>query len=660
MAVQEYPVDVSVIIVNYNVRYFLEQALLSVRKASRNLRVEVFVVDNNSVDDSVAVTRKKFPEVRLLANTENTGFARANNQAIRLATGKYVLLLNPDTVIEEDTLEVCFAFMEAHPEAGGLGVRMIDGAGTFLPESRRGFPSPFVAFCKTFGLSALFPKSRIFNQYYLGYLPANTTHEVEVLAGAFMWMRHTALDKVGLLDEAFFMYGEDIDLSYRIVQGGYKNYYFPETTIIHYKGESTKKGSLNYVRTFYQAMIIFARKHFEGSQARAFIWMLQAAIYFRAGLTLLRQFALKATWPLVDAALFWGGLAVLKHLWAMYRFNAPDYYAPSFLYFNAPLYTLLWLAGIYLSGGYDMRSKIGALLRGILLGAVFIAVVYGFLNPEYRTSRALIILGTAWALGITLFTRAFVHFLRHGNLHISQERTRNLAIIGSLHEVARVRELLRQAPAVLNYIGAIAPNKPEEEGMFLGTLDQLPEITRIYRVDELIFCSKDILPSQIMYWMVHLGPEIAYKIVPEESFSIIGSSSKHTPGELYTIDIRYAIQETAQRRNKRLLDLGITLLLVSTLPVQLLLQKQRIQALRNIGHVLIGRKSWVGYAHQPNDQPELPAIKPGVLSPTLRLPNSLQNAETIRRLNLLYAKDYSIETDLRILLENWRNLGHSR
>jgi len=258
----------AVVIVNYNVRHFLEQALLSVRKAARAISCEVWVVDNNSVDDSVAMVRHKFPEVNLIDNTQNLGFSTANNQAIRASSGDYILLLNPDTLIEEDTLEKCIRFMDEHPDAGGLGVRMIDGSGKFLPESKRGFPSPWTAFCKTFGLSRLFPHSRTFNHYHLGYLDEYATHDVEVLAGAFMMLRRSVLQQIGLLDEAFFMYGEDIDLSYRIRQAGYRNYYFPDTTIIHYKGESTKKGSLNYVRVFYQAMIIFARTHFKGNQDR--------------------------------------------------------------------------------------------------------------------------------------------------------------------------------------------------------------------------------------------------------------------------------------------------------------------------------------------------------------------------------------------------------
>ena len=211
----------SVIIVNYNVRYFLEQALLSAQRALQGLEGEIWVVDNNSADDSVEMVRNKFPNVHLIANTQNTGFATANNQAIRACSGEYVLLLNPDTLVEENTFSTCLDFMEVHPEAGALGVKMLDGSGKYLPESKRGFPSPWVSFCKTIGLHYLFPKSPTFNQYYLGHLSPEETHPVEVLAGAFMFMRKAALDKAGLLDEAFFMYGEDIDLSYRIKKAGF-------------------------------------------------------------------------------------------------------------------------------------------------------------------------------------------------------------------------------------------------------------------------------------------------------------------------------------------------------------------------------------------------------------------------------------------------------
>ena len=251
----------SVIIVNYNVKFYLEQCLESVRRASQGLQVEVLVVDNLSTDGSVVYLSKRFPEVTFIANRENVGFARANNQAIRQSKGRYVLLLNPDTIVGEDTLTRSVEFMEAHPEAGGVGVHMLNANGTFAPESRRGLPTPFVAFCKMSGLAKRFPKSRLFGRYYMSYLDKREVNEIEVMSGAYMMLRREALDKVGMLDEDFFMYGEDIDLSYRVLKGGYKNYFLP-VRMLHYKGESTAKNSYRYAYTFYQAMRLFFRKHF--------------------------------------------------------------------------------------------------------------------------------------------------------------------------------------------------------------------------------------------------------------------------------------------------------------------------------------------------------------------------------------------------------------
>jgi GT2 family glycosyltransferase len=202
----------------------------------------------------------KFPKAIIIQNKENIGFAKANNQGIKIANGKYILLLNPDTILQEDTLQKCLDAMENNSKIGALGVKMLDGAGNFLPESKRGFPTPFVAFSKMIGLAKLFPKSKLFGKYHLSYLDENKNHEVEVLSGAFMMLRKEILSEVGNLDETYFMYGEDIDLSYQIIKSGYQNYYLSDTSIVHFKGESTKKGSLNYIKLFYGAMLIFAKK----------------------------------------------------------------------------------------------------------------------------------------------------------------------------------------------------------------------------------------------------------------------------------------------------------------------------------------------------------------------------------------------------------------
>lgn len=277
----------SVIIVNYNVKFYLEQCLLSVFKATKNIDTEVFVVDNHSRDGSVDYLTDRFPSVNIISSNHNLGFARANNIAIRQCSGDYVLLLNPDTIVGENALDEVVAFMDAHPKAGGVGVCMLKVDGTPAMESRRGFPTPLTAFYKMSGLCARFPKSRRFGHYYMGYLPWSSAEKIEVISGAFCMVRHEALDKIGLLDEDFFMYGEDIDLSYRLLKGGYENWYVP-ARILHYKGESTHKSSFAYVHVFYDAMFIFFRKHY-GHLSLLFSVPVKGAILVKATAALFKM-----------------------------------------------------------------------------------------------------------------------------------------------------------------------------------------------------------------------------------------------------------------------------------------------------------------------------------------------------------------------------------
>jgi GT2 family glycosyltransferase len=276
----------SIVIVNYNVKYYLEQCLDSVLKAIQDIDTEIFVVDNHSSDQSTEYLIPKFPTVHFIENQENVGFSRANNQAIEQARGEYVLLLNPDTVLGEDILTGVCRLMDENRRIGAVGVKMLDGYGRFLPESKRGFPSPWNSFTKMSGLAKLFPRSKVFGAYHLRYLDENEMHEVEVLAGAFMMLRRETLEKSGSLDNCFFMYGEDIDLSYRINQAGYSNFYFPEP-IIHYKGESTKK-DIRYVKHFYEAMLIFFNKHYPYSNS-LYKWTIQLAIVATGVLSAIRK-----------------------------------------------------------------------------------------------------------------------------------------------------------------------------------------------------------------------------------------------------------------------------------------------------------------------------------------------------------------------------------
>lgn len=275
----------SIIIVSYNVKYYLEQCLNSVQRATQDIDAEIYVIDNHSKDGSVEYLEKRFSQVNIVASNHNLGFARANNIGIRDSEGEYVLLLNPDTIVAETTLKRCIDFMDAHPDAGACGVKMLKINGEPAKESRRGVPDPMTSFYKMSGLCAKFPNSPRFGHYYMGPLPWDKPAEIEIVSGAFCMLRRTALDKAGFLDEDFFMYGEDIDLSYRILKTGFKNWYLP-CEILHYKGESTQKSSFRYVHVFYDAMIIFLRKHY-GHLSFFLTIPIKLAIYAKAFVALI-------------------------------------------------------------------------------------------------------------------------------------------------------------------------------------------------------------------------------------------------------------------------------------------------------------------------------------------------------------------------------------
>lgn len=287
----------TIIIVNYNVKYFLHQCLSSVERALRGIDGEIVVVDNHSTDGSVPFLQKQHPNVHFITNQQNLGFAKANNLVLRDCHSQYALLLNPDTIIGEDTLRACLDWIDHHDRVGAVGVKMLNADGTFAKESRRAVPTPWVSFCKMTRLCHLFPHSPWFGRYYMDYLNRESPAQIEIVSGAFMMLQVEALKQVGLLDEIFFMYGEDIDLSYRLLQGGYHNYYVP-TRILHYKGESTQKTSLGYVNVFHQAMLLFFRKHF-GTYNLFISVPVKLAIRFKAILACLRiKWARKTEKPL--------------------------------------------------------------------------------------------------------------------------------------------------------------------------------------------------------------------------------------------------------------------------------------------------------------------------------------------------------------------------
>ena len=639
----------SVIIVNYNVKYFLEQCLISVLNAGKGIDMEVFVVDNASADGSCQMVKQRFPEVKLIENSKNVGFSVANNQAIRITQGNYILLLNPDTVVEEDTFSKCINFMDLHPTSGSLTVKMIDGKGRYLPESKRGLPSPMVSFYKIFGFTKLFPRSKTFARYYLGHLDQNSTNKIEILPGAFMFIRKNVLDDVGLLDESFFMYGEDIDLSYRILKAQYDNYYFPETRIIHYKGESTKKGSINYVILFYKAMAQFARKHFSQKNAWLYMGVIFVAIYLRAFLSITRRVIKQIYLPAIDTFLVTIGFYLIVPRWESYRFHSQNSYPDELIMVMIPAYVLIWLFSNWINGAYDKPQKLFSATKGVLWGTLVILTIYALLPLDFRFSRAIIILSALWTIITIQGVRVFISIFDKNLIPFFQKKKRN-AIIGLPSEEARVIDILNKSHINYQYIGLVSPQKKSTHQSHVANIDQIEEFVRVNSVNEVIFCSNDISSQEIirnMLVLANLGVE--YKIAPPESISIIGSNSISALGELYTPDLK-AINTPSSRRNKRLFDLCSSILILVSAPIWFFIYKRTLLLLSNSIMVLVGKKTWVGYnLEQSIGILGIPKIKKVVFS----IAYDADEEHHKIGINLLYAKNYNIYSDLSIL---WKSI----
>lgn len=643
-------IKLSVIIVNYNVQYFIEQAIKSVEKAAKNISYEIIVIDNNSKDQSVKMIEEQFPTIKLIANKDNVGFGKANNQGIQIAKGEFILLLNPDTVLQENTIENCINWMNKHEKCGAIGVKMIDGKGNFLPESKRALPTPKVAFFKMTGLSSLFPKSKLFGQYHLGYLDYNQNHQVAILSGAFMFFRGSLLKEIGGFDEDYFMYGEDIDLSYQVLKKGYKNYYLADTSIIHYKGESTKKGSLNYVKVFYEAMLIFAKKHFSTSQATLFQIGIYFAIFFKGALTILQNFFKKSGIFLLDFSFSWLTIWSIAKLWAIATKDAVDYYPSLFLFAILPIYVIVWLFNGLLFGAYEKPYKIIPIWKSVILGTLITAAFYGFLPNDLRFSRAILLLGAIGTGIVMMMTRLFYHVFNEKKWKVQLTENARILIIGNENESNRASQLLRESGITYELIGAINYGEEEIGSNNLGTYDNLIDLAAIHQADELIFCSKDIPLMKIISSMNQLGNTYNYKILPENSMSIIGSNSKNTAGDLYAIDVNLRLSNPRAKLIKRSFDILFSILT----PFFFFFVEKKGSFLKNSLAVFLGKKTWVGYCDDANNE-YLPKIKKGVLCP---LSNSIKKGLPASQANLLYAKNYSLENDLVILIQSIKQLGN--
>lgn len=631
----------SVVIVNYNVKYFLKQCLSSVYASDQTLSdgtlldLDVWVVDNDSVDGSVEMVSNDFPQVHLIANKKNVGFAKANNQALSLIppTSDFLLLLNPDTVVERDTFVRCADFMMAHGQCGGLTVKMVDGEGNFLKESKRGFPSPQAAFYKISGLIRLFPHSRRFAAYYMGHLPEDEENEIEIMPGAFLLFRREVYERIGGLDESYFMYGEDIDFSWRIRLAGWENHYLPQTHIIHYKGESTKKGSMNYVYTFYNAMSIFVRRYFTGGNARLFNALLCVAIWLRATAAWVRRVAVSVAVPLADFAVAFGGFVLLKQLWASQWANNIDYYPAQYTHFVIPLYILILMCSSWLSGGYDKPVRPMRIVKGMGVGLLLLLAFYSLLDEGQRYSRMLLLAGSAWTLVGTLLIRMALSAMDVKGYALRARRRGNVLVIGSEEEASRVRNLYLSMGIPASNVVHCLP----------AQASRLADLIRVERVEEVVFCGADVELGEIISLMATLKTTgVEYKIAPADGDFVIGSDNILSRENLYLDNLDTISTDTARRR-KRLFDIGSAVLLLLLSPILFWFQHRKRLYFAHCLQVLCGFSSWVGYRGRK-----------GVFYPSDITPNP--SPEMQERLLLRYMRNYKTSTDMAILFRNWNNI----
>lgn len=643
---------ISVIIVNYNVKYFLEVCLHSVLRATNGFDAEVIVVDNNSTDGSMQMVAEKFPTVIRIENKENAGFGKANNQGVAIAKGEYILFLNPDTVMPEDFFTKTIGYMDAHPEAGSIGPKLLDGKGQFAPDGKKSFPSLSVAIFKTTGINKVFSKSPYFNKYYAVHIGNDETAAVDVLSGCCMLVRTSVLPKIGgAFDEDYFMYCEDVDLSYRIQKAGYQNIYFPEATLIHYKGESTRKATLSYVRIFNEALSTFVRKHYSKGNAQLFTIFINIGIVLRAILGVVKQVLKVLRMPMFDALIMLGTLWFMKEFWVVHVKNIEPIPLNSVLA-TFPVYIALWVVSLYINGVYDQSYRGLRVIRAMVIGTIMILAYYGLLQPGLRYSRAIIIFsgisGTVIMLALheLFFRLGIFKFIPYDKL------PRKAVIVADEKNYADTANTLRRVHYAPDLNGRIATDN--NKGTALAGINELKPYLFTAGINEVIFCVNGLSYAQILQQMQYCGGAYEYKIHLQGSESFVGSNSSHTAGDLYTLDKRYNLSKFSQQRNKRILDAGLSVIFLILWPLLLVFVKNGLQFWVNCILVLTGRNTWVGYTTANN---QLPAIRAGILPPYF-IAADYEPSETVAsQLDSIYAQQYTAGADLTLILKNFKYLG---
>lgn len=651
-------IDISVIIVSYNVKELLAQCINSILSSSKNLKVEIIVVDNNSFDGSINHIKSKFPsnpDIKLIESPVNLGFAKANNLGSRNAKGEYILILNPDTILQEDTLEKTLNFYKTNNNIGAVTCKLILPSGKLDLACRRSFPTPSVAVYRILGLSRLFPKSRIFGKYNLSFKDENETYEVDAIVGAFMMIRKDIYQKVNGFDEDYFMYGEDLDLCYRIKKSGYKIYYFPETSIIHYKGESTKKSSISYVNNFYGAMQIFVRKNLHTS-FRLMNALIKLSIFYRAFISYVKRF-LNSYYPLLLDVVF----IVIGMLAAI--FQRFDYFPLEEYSLVIIIYSLVWLITLIISGSYNIRNRFSLIkpLNGILIG-FFINSSFTYFFNEYAFSRVVVIRTAFNAYLLLVLWRVAAKVLNYTKSK-SIFLTSKTLIIGKNEETERfISKLKTKVDNEYDFIGYISVEGDHLNG-FIGNLNNLKDIVAANRVKNIIF-SKSELSNQLildLMWSLQ-NYNISFKILSGDSDIMLGKSALDKIDDIYLMQIEYNINKKINIFAKRLFDILLgSICLLTICPVVLIVtvifkfKEQNLRFLNKlklIPYVISGKLSFVGRATWDTTSYGKQYLGKNGLTGLAQI-NYYKNLtpEETEYFNYYYAKNQSLTLDIEILLK---------
>lgn len=636
--------DVSIVIVNYNVRDFLKDCLESIRAAVGGLAVETIVVDNDSADGSVEFLTPLFPEVQFVALDENLGFGKANNLGFDMAKGRYVLCLNPDTLLSEDTLTTLVSYMDANTNVGLAGCKLLNEDGTLQLACRRGFPRPWVAFTRIFGLQSLFPKARAFAQYNQTFLPEDETNPVDAVSGAFMFMRKDVLEEVQGFDPAFFMYGEDLDLCYRITQAGYKVMYVPGTTVIHFKGESTRRSSLNRIKVFYSAMEIFAAKHF--GKSRLFLLFIRLGIVARALIAYAATYAKQMFLVLGDSFLGVAALSFATLYRTGYFRGFPEWVYPWILIVMGLLVPIsLWFAGEY---SPSRRPSLRNVLIG-WLGLFFVLSTFTYFVPEFAFSRVVLTMTVAGGIvGSSLLRIALsVVSKTHG-----VDADKRIVFLGNNRMSESISQQLEKVEARnATVVGVIAINSlevAEQRMTVVGRVESLSNIIAEHHIDEVIVTDKTLSRVQLMQFIAQAaGSNTKFSFADQYDDVVVERILQGVTGERRP---EFNLSQLRYRAQKRVVDISTSVLLLTIgLPVVYLASSTATVSVSKLWSVLRGKRSLFGL--YPTDDTVAPLGKIGLLGLAhINNPEQLSQ-QAIRNLNDYYARHYSLALDFEILVK---------